>query len=174
MEHATGNIVNAFTCTGAYAILIMTGLKRVENRSAVPWPAAGRCAVSVSKSFRRDEHARLMAWLRGKIPDAALAAMPSWEDVAGWPGHVVGTIDYRLKDPAACTEEDLLQRRIWDEGYSCWWHLANPRIFATPIPCRGSVGMWRLPPALAAAVASLENGILPPDAGGPGAGEAAP
>ena len=26
-------IVNAFTCTGVYAVLIMSGLKRVENRS---------------------------------------------------------------------------------------------------------------------------------------------
>ena len=26
-------IANAFTCTGAYAVLIMSGLKRVENRS---------------------------------------------------------------------------------------------------------------------------------------------
>ena len=174
MEHATGNIVNAFTCTGAYAILIMTGLKRVENRCAVPYPSAGRCAVTVSKSFRRGEYDNLMAWLRGRIPENLYAAMPSWEDVKDWPGHVVGTLDYCLKDAAACTEEDLLQRRIWNEGYLCWWHLAAPRVFRSPIPCRGNVGMWRMPPALAAAVASLENGILPPDAGGPGAGEAAP
>ena len=26
-------ISNAFTCTGAYAVLIMSGLKREENRS---------------------------------------------------------------------------------------------------------------------------------------------
>ena len=28
-------IGNAFTCTGAYAVLIMSGLKRVENRTKV-------------------------------------------------------------------------------------------------------------------------------------------
>ena len=47
MEH-TSSIVNAFTCSGAYAVLIMSGLKRVENRSAMPVPARGRCAMSVS------------------------------------------------------------------------------------------------------------------------------
>ena len=30
-------IVNAFTCTGAYAVLIMSGLKRVENRYCLHW-----------------------------------------------------------------------------------------------------------------------------------------
>ena len=29
-------IANAFTCTGSYAILILYGIKRTENRSA--WP----------------------------------------------------------------------------------------------------------------------------------------
>ncbi|MBP5510317.1 MAG: hypothetical protein J6Z49_05315 [Kiritimatiellae bacterium] len=44
-------IVSAFTCTGAYTVLIMSGLKRVENRSMMPVPARGRCAMSVSKIF---------------------------------------------------------------------------------------------------------------------------
>ena len=41
----------AFTCTGAYAVLIMSGLKRVENRSCLPVPTRGRCAMRVSKKF---------------------------------------------------------------------------------------------------------------------------
>ena len=39
-------IANAFTCTGPYALLIMLGLKRVENRGAAPEPRKGRCAIS--------------------------------------------------------------------------------------------------------------------------------
>ena len=31
-------IVNAFTCSGAYAVLIMSGLERVENRSMMLVP----------------------------------------------------------------------------------------------------------------------------------------
>ena len=37
-------IANAFTCTGAYAVLIMSGLKRVENLSCQPLPPKGCCA----------------------------------------------------------------------------------------------------------------------------------
>ena len=32
-------IASAFTCTGPYAVLIMLGIKRVENRSVMPAPA---------------------------------------------------------------------------------------------------------------------------------------
>ena len=32
-------LTSAFTCTGPYAVLIMLGIKRVENRSAMPVPA---------------------------------------------------------------------------------------------------------------------------------------
>ena len=35
-------ITSAFTCTGPYAVLIMLGIKRVENRSAMPVSAKGR------------------------------------------------------------------------------------------------------------------------------------
>ena len=41
-------IINAFTCTWPYAMLILSGMKRVENRSAMPVPREGRCAISVS------------------------------------------------------------------------------------------------------------------------------
>lgn len=34
-------IVNAFTCTGAYAVLIMSGLKRVETAAACPFRRGG-------------------------------------------------------------------------------------------------------------------------------------
>ena len=37
-------LASAFTCTGPYAVLIMLGIKRVENRSAMPVPAKGRRA----------------------------------------------------------------------------------------------------------------------------------
>ena len=43
-------VSNAFTCTGAYAVFIMSGLKRVENRSMMPSPAKGRCAMSVPRN----------------------------------------------------------------------------------------------------------------------------
>lgn len=156
-----GPIINAFTCTGAYAVLIMTGLKRVENRAAVPHPLKGRCAVSVSRSFRRGEFDSLLAWLQGRLPEPMCAMLPTWDDVKGWPGHVIGTVDYCVKGSADCSEDELQQRRIWNENYLCWWHLGNPRVFTSPIPCRGNVGMWRMPCNLAAAVSRQMDGDSP-------------
>lgn len=67
---ATSNemITNAFTCTGPYAILIMLGIKRVENRSMMPTPKAGRCAVSCSKSFRKEEFGAFDHWAAQALP----------------------------------------------------------------------------------------------------------
>ena len=53
-------ITSAFTCTGSYAVLIMLGIKRVENRGACPKPAKGRCAVSFSKSFCKEEYGNFL------------------------------------------------------------------------------------------------------------------
>ena len=50
----------AFTCAGSYAVLIMLGIKRVENRSVMPVPAMGRCAVSCSKSFCKEEYGNFL------------------------------------------------------------------------------------------------------------------
>ena len=48
-------IANAFTCTELYAVLILYGIKRTENRSAWPEPREGRAAISCSKSFPNAE-----------------------------------------------------------------------------------------------------------------------
>ena len=55
-------IVHAFTCTGPYAMLILSGVKHVENRSAMPVPREGRCAISVSKRFSAKEYENFIAW----------------------------------------------------------------------------------------------------------------
>ena len=100
----TTPIANAFTCTGPYAILILMGLKRVENRSGkctaeaslrrghspkanpkgaqacAPEPVEGRCAMSVSKKFCRGEYDNFMRWLEGHCAPELREIMPKWED----------------------------------------------------------------------------------------------
>lgn len=44
-------IVNAFTYTGSYAILILCGIKRTENRSAWPEPREGRASNDLDHPF---------------------------------------------------------------------------------------------------------------------------
>ena len=145
-------VANAFTCTGAYAVLIMSGLKRVENRSMMPSPAKGRCTMSVSKKFCRAEYDNLIAWLAANCGDAVLSRVLPWDEVKSWSGRIVATMDYEAVD--ALPEDAALARecRIWNEGYRFWWLLSNICRVPEPIPCRGNVGMWKLPPELAAKV----------------------
>ena len=83
-------LVSAFTCTGPYAVLIMLGIKRVENRSMMPNPAKGRCAVGCSKSFCREEFGNFVQWAARALSEEDFARIPSWSDVADWPGKIVG------------------------------------------------------------------------------------
>ena len=140
-------ISSAFTCTGPYAVLIMLGIKRVENRSMMPEPAKGRCAVGCSKSFCREEFGNFVQWAARSLPEEEFARIPSWSDVADWPGKIVGVCDY---------DADERGGGAWDEGFRYWWHLSNVVCFDAPIPCRGNVGMWQMPPALAAQVTAAD------------------
>ena len=141
-------LTSAFTCTGPYAVLIMLGIKRVENRSAMPEPAKGRCAVGCSKSFCREEYGNFIQWASRALPPEDFDLIPSWSDVADWPGRIVGTCDY---------EADERADGAWNEGYPYWWHLSNVTCFDAPLPCRGNVGMWQMPPALAAQVTAADS-----------------
>ena len=135
-------IASAFTCTGPYAVLIMLGIKRVENRNARPEPGKGRCAVGCSKSFCREEFGNFVQWAARALPEEDFARIPSWSDIKDWPGKIVGACDY------ACRERSQ-KAEPWDEGYPYWWDLSNIECFDLPIPCRGNVGMWQMPPDLA-------------------------
>ena len=135
----------AFTCTGVYAVLIMSGLKRVENRSCMPVPARGRCAMSVSKKFCRAEYDGIKAWLRRLNGDRVDAILPTWEEASRWPGHIIAVMDYQAMDEEPEEEPWRVQAQFWNEGYRYWWLLSDIRRLPTPIPCRGNVGMWQLP-----------------------------
>ena len=150
-------ITSAFTCTGPYAILIMMGVKKVENRNAMPVPAKGRCAVSCSKSFCKEEFGEFVRWAARALKPEDFEMIPAWGDVKDWPGKVVGCCDYEATRRIGTTLNGRDARSTkWDEGYDFWWELANVVCFDGPIPCRGSVGMWQMPPALAAQVTATD------------------
>ena len=142
-------ITGAFTCTGPYAILIMMGIKKVENRNAMPVPAKGRCAVSCSKSFCKEEFGRCVAWAAENLPEEDFARLPSWGDVKDWPGKLVGACDYAVRTQTESGEP-------WNEGYPYWWDLSDVVSFDHPIPCRGNVGMWQLSPSLSKQVTAAD------------------
>lgn len=158
-------ITSAFTCTGPYAILILLGIKQVENRSAMPVPAKGRCAISCSKSFCKEEYGEFVRWASRALKPEEFETIPAWNDVKDWPGKVVGCCDYEggLSAPVAEDRDSTVLQRSdgtvisWDEGYGCWWKLANVVELDWPIPCRGNVGMWQMPPELAARVTAEDR-----------------
>lgn len=141
--------MNAFTCSGPYAILIAYGLKNVENRTQVPYPRSGRCAMSVSKKFNYTEWLHFMAWAKGTLPPAIFLRLPPWEAVSMWPGKVIATMDYATTVGARPEEP-------WYEGYPVWWHLSRIKRLQTPIQCRGNIGMWVLPESVSKTVQETE------------------
>ena len=158
-------ITSAFTCTGPYAILILLGIKRVENRSAMPVPAKGRCAISCGKSFCKEEYGEFVRWASRVLEPDEFETLPAWCDVRDWPGKVVGCCDYvcdgrDARRPSAGAADGQDARRpsaIWNEGYPYWWMLSEVVAFDKPIPCRGNVGMWQMPPSLAAQVTAADR-----------------
>ena len=151
-------ISSAFTCTGPYAVLIMLGIKRVENRNVRPEPGKGRCAVGCSKSFCREEFGNFVQWAARTLSEADFERIPSWSDVKDWPGKIVGACNYETRTRAnGQTDKSPNHQAIsWDEGYPYWWDLSEIVSFDSPIPCRGSVGMWQMPRELALAVTAAD------------------
>ena len=150
---------NAFTCTGPYAILIMLGIKQVENRSVRPLPERGRCAVSCSKSFSKEEFGNFVQWASRVLPADEFERVPAWHDVKDWPGRIVGACDYvvRARNDLRLSADGTDGADVWDEGYDYFWDLSNIVCFDTPIPCRGSTGMWQMPPDLSAQVRLIDE-----------------
>ena len=142
-------IQNAFTCTGPYAILILCGVKRTENRSAWPSPSEGRAAISCSKSFCKEEYGQFIAWASANLPLEDFEKLPSWHKVKDWPGKIVGVCDYKAHERTG--------HESWDEGYQYWWDLSNVVRLPESMPCRGNVGMWQMPAELAAKVEAAEQ-----------------
>ena len=149
MGASGGMIARAFTCTGPYAVLIMLGIKRVENRNMMPVPERGRCAVGCSKSFCKEEFGRFVQWASANLAAEDFERLPSWGDVKDWPGKIVGACDYAARMQSEPGEP-------WNEGYPYWWDLSEVVSFDRPIPCRGNVGMWLLPSALSEQVTAAD------------------
>ena len=141
-------LTSAFTCIGPYAVLIMLGIKRVENRSMMPEPEKGRCAIGCSKSFCREEFGNFVQWASKSLSEDDFTRVPAWSDVKDWPGRIVGTCDYVCRQRSGA--------ETWDEGYTYWWDLSEIAVFDTPIPCRGNIGMWQMSHDLALQVTATD------------------
>ena len=127
----------AFTTRIPLAVMITMGIKQWENRSAMPYPTSGICAMTCSKSSNQQEYENFLLWGKSVFKEEVFATIPTWEKVSNWQGKLIALCDYN----ASYTPGPM----IWNEGYKVWWHLSNIKMLQYPIPCKGNVGMWNLP-----------------------------
>ena len=150
-------LINAFTCTGPYAMMILAGVKTVENRSMMPSPFKGHCAMSVSKGFSRQEYSNFILWVNEVYGfDWCRSNLWEWDVVKKWRGCVIATMDYTATSVIPNDEITRKHCACWHEGYSSWWHLSNIKRLKIPIPCKGNFGMWKMDDALAITVSKAE------------------
>ena len=136
-------IMNAFTCTGSYAILILYGIKRTENRSAWPEPREGRAAISCSKSFCKEEYGQFIAWASVNLPPEDLEKLPAWREVKDWPGKVVGVCDYKASHQPINqqTNQPYLGTRVIRIGGTCRTSCVCPSRF--PAAAMSECGIYQ-------------------------------
>lgn len=125
--------MKALTIHQPFASAIITGLKRVENRS---WQTRyrGPLAIHASKAPTQTE------WLT-YVQEIAL--MNAGLEIKSLPhGAIIGIVE--LVDCRYSYEYIADNPRDeWAFGPMCWV-MANPRKLATPIPIRGRLGLWNI------------------------------
>jgi hypothetical protein len=118
---------------------ITHGDKRVENRSwrAPEWVIGKRIALHASKGFDRD----------AGFPDGKDAM---WQPPQHLPlGAVVASAAiigchpmHHECDPAGAWAPVCSPWAVWGQ---CHWLLGDVHALPDPIPCRGALGLWKLP-----------------------------
>lgn len=136
-----------------WASLVVIGAKAIETRS---WPAparaGGRIAIHASKAFRRAE---VEAFLSPPFYEVLAAA--GITNAAAMPrGAIIGTARLTGCFPT----EEVLAKGISDqermfgnyEPERWGWFLRDVHRLKEPIPAKGALGLWTLPPDLLARI----------------------
>lgn len=131
--------MRALSVRQPWAWAICYGGKTTENRTR---QTHHRGTIAIHASLTWDESAThyplittLRNWNRDNVPTGAIVAVA---DLAGC---------HRALPSGA-----LQCCHPWGEPDVWHWELANVRPLATPVPCRGALGLWDLPTSIAAAV----------------------
>lgn len=130
-------LIPALSLHGPYAWAVMAGLKPVENRT---WTTRyrGPLAIHAGRSRRSDATARAL------LAELGLSHLAPQD----WPrGVLLGTVTLSAVGPADSPEPRLaaLGQSPWATG-PVLWALEQPRLLATPLPCRGQQGMFWVDP----------------------------
>lgn len=155
--------MKALTLIQPWATAIMTLGKDVENR---PWapsekvlPIGGRFAIHAGVKLDQHSLESLLEY----------ALWPHDKPTTGLPkGALLGTVELAavVEAPATGTsrvciwgDEEigaLARESPWHAPLARYhWCIREPRLLTTPIPCKGALGLWRVPVEHVAALEAL-------------------
>lgn len=139
--------IRGFSLTQPWAQLVVLGQKEFETRS---WQTnyRGLLAIHASKGFP--------GWVKRLCQtDPMFASVLGTYWVKPLPlGAIVGTaglVACRTICADSVLEFGLIRKERefgdWSAGRYAW-KLENPTVLSEPIPCKGSLGLWGLPPEI--------------------------
>lgn len=128
--------MKALTVRQPWAHAIAALGKTIENRTWAHPYYRGLLAIHAAARWAGDDAAARVFELSGayvlKTPMSAVIAVVELVDI--------------------CTRLDGCDCGPWAIPGQCHWQLANPRQLAEPVPCKGRLGLWDLPPDVKANV----------------------
>lgn len=143
--------MKALSLTQPWAELVVLGEKEWETRS---WKTTRRGRIAIHASLKFPPWAKALTeqdpyfvTALGKYPITRLIR-----------GSIVGTVEILEMQPTDELRDFLGRKEIAFGDYESerWgWQLANPVRLPEPIPCRGALGLWEVPPEIVIQLADL-------------------
>ena len=137
-----------------WASLYVLGLKGIETRGwPIPQHKAGRIAVHASKALKRAEsdlfHDPVFRDAFAEVGIDTVDALPR--------AAIIGTIEVVGCHPvetftAISDRERAFGNYSTAEGPRWGWVSRAPRHLPEPLPCKGALGLWTVPPELLARI----------------------
>lgn len=131
--------------------LILHGGKDIENRD---WPTnyRGTVLIHASKWWRTIEVLEDMSWGYPLAQRHCGRRFTAEDDIRPFGGCIVGMVDI-----VGCVSASDSPWFFGDYGF----HLADPVAFREPIPCKGALGFFTVPPDVMERVRAQVGGIRP-------------
>jgi hypothetical protein len=142
----------ALTVRQPFAWAIAEGGKTVENRSQGTSMATDGGVFAIHSAMTAGDPLQVPAFISASrtSPAAALGAVIAVVRLE--------SVHVAFAGPGCTAERPCSPWAIMRTGLR-HWVLSNPRTLAEPVPCKGKLGLWRLPEDVEKAVrAQLEDG----------------
>ena len=139
--------MKALTLYDPWATLVVLGEKRFETRS---WSTSYRGLLAIHVSKNRPREAKRF----DDIEPFRSALGHNYHNLGyRHPGCIIGTVEVVGCWPTWPYPSPVSRKEVtfgdWRIGRFAW-KLANPQRLKAPIPCKGSMGIWTVPPLVQA------------------------